>query len=264
MAPTASPVSGSIGGSFAVASQPAKRRLIIAIDGLEKAGKTNFALTAPGPIAYQNLDIGTEGVMEKFQTTKVIHRADYQAKVNKSDDQAEVIKKVAPVLQQYLDDYTEVMLPAMVTGKVRTGVIDTGSDLWKMFRQGRLGKLTQVMPHHYVSVNAEFSTLIKSVYNTPGNLIILHQLKSEWKDNPATGKGNKTGQFERDGFAGMGFLVQVNATAWRDQVTGEFHLTVRDCRQNPTVMGLDLVGEMASFPWLGVNVYPDTVLEDWQ
>ena len=117
-----------------------------------------------------------------------------------------------------------------------------------MFRRARLGKLTQVMPHHYVSVNAEFADMIKAVYNTPGNLIILHQLKSEWKDNPTTGKGNKTGQFERDGFSGMGFLVQINATAYRDAVTGVFHLIVRDCRQNPNIVGLDLEGAQASFP----------------
>lgn len=256
------PAPGSIGGSFHVAADPPKHRLIIALDGMEKAGKTNFSLTAPGPIAYQNLDIGTEGVMEKFQTQKVIHRADYQAKVNKSDNQDQVVAKVAPVLEKFLTDYSDVMLPAMVKGTVRTGVIDTGSDLWKMFRQGRLGKLTQVMPHHYVSVNAEFGAMVKAVYNTPGNLILLHQLKAEWKDN-AAGKGNKTGVYERDGFAGMAYLVQVNATAWRDQVTGEFHITVRDCRQNPECAGLDLVGDMATFQWLGVNVYPQTVLEDW-
>lgn len=263
MSPVAQPPA-SIGGSFHIAADPPKFRMIVAVDGLEKAGKSNFALTAPGPIAYQNLDIGTEGVMEKFQTEKVIHRADYQAQVNKSDDQATVIKKVSPVIEQFLTDYVDIMLPAMHTGKVRSGVIDTGSDLWKMFRQARFGKLTQVMPHHYVSVNSEFSSMVKAVYNTPGNLIILHQLKSEWKDNPATGKGNKTGQYERDGFAGMGFLVQVNATCWRDQQTGIFHLTVRDCRQNAACAGLDLEGEMATFPWLGVNVFPDSNLSDWE
>lgn len=254
----------SIGGSFHIADDAPKYRLIIALDGLEKAGKSHFSMTAPGPLAYQNLDIGTEGVMEKFQTKKVIHRADYVAGVTKDDNPETVIKKVSPVVTQFLTDYHDVMLPALKSGAVRSGIIDTGSDLWKMFRQARLGKLTQVMPHHYVGVNSEFETLIKNVYATPGNLIILHKLQAEWKDNPATGKGNKTGGFERQGFAGMGFLVQVNAIAWRDQVTGDFHLTVRDCRQNPACAGLDLVGDMATFPWLGVNVFPHSVLEDWE
>lgn len=254
---------GSLGGSFHLQADPPKYRMIVALDGLEKVGKTHFALTQPGPIAYQNLDIGTEGVIEKFQSDKVIHRADYKLKINKTDSQEEAMKKASPVIQQFLTDYNDVMLPAMLSGKVRGGVLDTGSDLWKYFRIARLGKLTQVMPHHYVAVNSEFEGLIKAVYDTPGNLVILHRLKAEWKDGEG-GKGKKTGAFERDGYNQMGFLVQVNATAWRDPATGVFHLTVRDCRQNPEVAGLDLEGEMATFPWLGVHVFPESSLEDWQ
>src|SRR6266496_6831322 len=242
---------GSIGGSFQVANAPPTYRMILALDGMEKAGKSHVALTAPGPIAYQDLDIGTEGVIEKFQSEKVVHRARYQIEVNKDEDPAAVSKKVTPILTQYLTDYREVMLPALAKGTIRTGVIDTGSDLWKMFRLARLGKLTQVLPHHYVGVNNEFETLIKAVYHTPGNLIILHKLQAEWK-NDALGKANKTGLFERAGYAGTGFLVQVNATVWRERKptdgptsgpTGSFHLTVRDCRQNPAVAGLDLTDE---------------------
>lgn len=257
------PGAGSIGGNFHIQTGEIKPRMIVALDGLEKAGKTNFSLTAPGPIGFQNLDIGTEGVIEKFQHEKVIHRADYRMNLQKGDTPADVMAKASPVIDRFLADYYDVLLPAMTTGAIRTGVIDTGSDLWGGFRMARLGKLTQVMPHHYVGVNQEFSAVIRKVYETPGNLIILHKLKAEWKENSATGKSNKTGVYEREGFNGMGFLVQVNATAYRDPVTGIFHIQVRDCRQNPAVAGLDLEGEMATFPWLGVNVFPQTSLEDW-
>lgn len=43
------------------------RRLIASISGREKTGKTHFSLTGEGPIVYLNVDIGTEGVMGKFQ-----------------------------------------------------------------------------------------------------------------------------------------------------------------------------------------------------
>lgn len=254
---------GSIGGSFQIANQPVKYRLVVAIDGMEKAGKTNFSLTAPGPIAFQALDIGTEGVIEKFQTNKVIHRADYGILVEKGDSQDMVMKKAAPVWDQFLADYKTVVVPKLKAGAVRTAIWDTGSEVWELQRLARLGKLTQVMPHHYTALNLEYSNLLREIFDTPGNMIILHKLRAEWKDNPVTGKGQKTGQFERAGFAGTGFLVQVNATTWRDPKTGTFHLTVRDCRQNPAVAGLDLEDEMATFPWLGVHVFPDSDLSDW-
>jgi hypothetical protein len=256
-------IHGSLGGNFTIASHPTIRRLVVALDGLEKQGKTHFALTAPGPIAIQNLDIGLEGVIEKFQTDKLIHRADYSFLAEKGDTQDQMIAKATPVFMQFLHDYKDIVIPRMKTGEVRSGVIDTGGELWELQRLARLGKLTQVMPHHYTALNMEYQNLIREVYSTPGNLIILHKLKAEWKDNPTTGKGNKTGQYERAGFSGTGFLVQVNATAYRDSA-GVFHILVRDCRQNPEVAGLDLEGDMATFPNLGMMVYPDSALEDWQ
>lgn len=254
----------TIGGSFKPAQSMAyKPRLVCAIDGLEKGGKTNFALTMPGPIAYQSFDIGLEGVIEKFQETKQIFLAEYGITIDKGDQPAQVSQKVEPEWNRFVKDYKDVMLPGMKSGKIISGVWDTGSEIWEVLRLARLGKLTQVMPHHYTSLNTEFQALVREVFETTGNMCILHKLKPEWKDNPSTGKGNKTGAYERAGYSGMGFLVQVNATAWRDPFTNIFHLTVKDCRQNPACAGLDLEGDMCTFPWLAVNVFPSTSLEDW-
>jgi len=254
---------GSIGGSYQIANAPPKHRLIVAVDGMEKSGKTNFALTAPGEIAYQSLDIGTEGVIDKFQTQKTIHLAQYRCLTEKGDTPEITMKKALPIWETFLDDFRKVTIPRMKTGQVRTTVWDTGSEIWELQRLARLGKLTQVLPHHYTALNVEYQNLLKEVYlDTPGNLIILHRLKAEWK-NDATGKGTKTGLYERKGFAETGFAVQVNAATWRDPKTGTFHLTVKDCRQNEKLMGLDLTDEMATFPWLGVHVFPDSDLSDW-
>lgn len=267
---------GSIGGSFQVANQVAKRRLIVAVDGLEKEGKTNFSLTAPGPLAYQSIDIGDEGVVEKFQTEKKIYKADYaMPPLQKGVSPEQQMALMLPVWERFLEDF-RLAVTKVKTGQVRTIIWDTASEVWEMMRVARLGKLTQVMPHNYVALNAEFRGLIREIYDSSANMVLLHKLKAEWKDNPATGKGNKTGGYERAGFADTGFLVQINVTAWRAKDpetglrTGPFHITVRDCRQNPATaeqggpVGLDLEDQMASFAWLGVNVYPDTTLEDWQ
>lgn len=258
----------TLGGSFQIANQAPKRRLVVAVDGLDKGGKTNFLLTAPGPIAYQNFDDGEEGVIEKFQTQKTIWRADYPIIVKKDQDPAAIMKAVEPIYDRFVTDY-QLGLNAIQQGALRTIGVDTASEWWEVLRLARFGKLTQVMPHHYTALNTEYRNLIRGIYQTSGNLVLLHKLKAEWKDNPATGKGSKTGGYERAGFSDTGFLVQVNVLAWRDQVADEkgkrhFHITVQNCRQNPNIAGLDLVDEMATFPWLGVHVFPDSSLEDWQ
>jgi hypothetical protein len=261
----------SLGGSFTIANQPAPRRLVLAIDGLEKTGKTRLALTAPGPLAYMSLDIGVEGVIEPFQTEKVIHLAEYGVRVEKGDTQDTLIKKAEPEWARFLKDYKDIVIPGLKAGTIRTCIWDTATEVWELLRLARLGKLQQVLPHHYVGVNSEFQNLLREVYETPGNLILLHKLKAEWKDNPATGKGQKTGLYERAGYAGTGFLVQVNASCWRERMNGDpagmpsgsFHVTLRDSRQNATVAGTDLSDEMCTFGWIAMNVYPDSDLSEW-
>lgn len=255
-------ISGSIGGTFVLANEGITPRLVVAVDALEKQGKTHFALTAPGPIAYQSTDIGTEGVIQKFQHHKKIYLAEYGFTIAKDDTQPQIMAKAGAEWDKFTNDWRMVAVPGLKTKKLRSVVWDTGSELWEFERLARLGKLTQVMPHHYTALNQEYTQLIKEVYQTPGNLVILHKLKAEWKDN-AQGKGNKTGAYERSGFAGTGFLVQVNVTAWRDN-EGEFHITVKDCRQNPAIAGQDFVGPLAEFKFLAVAVYPHTKLEDWE
>lgn len=250
-----------IGGTFHIATEPAPYRLVVAVDGLEKEGKSNFALTAPGPIAYQNFDIGAEGVIEKFQKDKVIHRADYGIKLAKGDDDKATMKKALPAWDAFVADY-KLVIEKMKQGKVRTSVIDTASEGWEVLRLARFGKLTQIMPHHYTALNTEYRNLIREIFDTTGNMILLHKLKAEWKNNEM-GKGTKTGNFERAGFAETGFLVQVNVRCWRDYKTGDFHLTVNNCRQNPEIAGLDLVNDMITFPILASFVYPDTTPAQW-
>lgn len=256
----------SIGGTFTlIKNATPKRRLIVAVDGREKEGKTNFALTSPGPIAFQNFDIGLEGVIEKFQSEKQIYVPEsYGFTVNKEDDEKTIMAKTKPVWERFVTEY-RVMLESARKGGVRTGVIDTGSEAWEVLRLARFGKLTQIMPHHYTTLNTEYRNLIREAYDTSINLVILHRLKAEWQDNPLTGKGGKTGRWERAGYADTGFLVQVNVRMFKRVVNGqtEFVLQVVNCRQNPKIDGLELINEMASFPWLAVNVYPDSSLEDW-
>lgn len=277
--PPSPPSPTPIGGSFVLASEPPKRRLIVAVDGLEKEGKTNFALTAPGPIAYQGWDIGDEGVIEKFQTDKLVYRTDYGIDIPKDADQKKIMELMEPEWTRFLTDYKGSVLGGLKSGLIKTGIWDTGSEVWEGLRMTRLGKLTQVMPHHYVALNAEYRNLVRAIYDTPGNLVILHKLKAEWKENQATGKSNKTGNYERAGYSDTGFLVQVNVLAWREQdpVTGKkngpFHVTIQSCRQNPKVVGLDLMTDVnapgqffpleATFQCLALAVYPDTMPEDW-
>ena len=140
---------------------------------------------------------------------------------------------------------------------IRTVVADTASEIWELLRLARFGKLSQVMPMHYGPVNAEYKELLRKAANSDKNVILLHRMKSEYVDEKRTGK------YERTGFGETGHIVQANLRCYRDS-DNEWHVMVRDCRQNALLAGEELVGPMASFPFFASMVYPESDIGEWE
>lgn len=246
------------GTGFTRAKEAVKRRLIMALDGKEKSGKSDFALRdTPAPIAVINTDIGLDGVIQKFQHDKEIHKSDHILSFPAGGDAKAIATKADAVWIKAKRDY----FGALEAG-VRTLVIDTATELWEILRLARFGKLTQVMPHHYGPVNAEFRNLIDRAYDYNSNVILIHKLKKEYKEGK-DGKGSPTGRYERAGFNDTGYRVQINARTRRTG-DGEFYLHIDDCRQNPDLFDVDFTAPMNSFTFLAAAVYPDTSPEDWE
>lgn len=231
---------------FKEASAEVVPRLIVAIDGLEKQGKTHWALTAPDPIGLIDFDVGSEGVVSKFvKEEKKIMTVNIKVPETRADA-AKSATEANAVWREFKAAYDYSLQ------NFRTTIIDTATEAWELLRMARFGKLTQVMPHHYVTVNTEFRRLIRSAYDTDSNLILIHKRKKQWREG-SDGKANWTGDYERNGFSDTGFLVQVNAIATRKN--GEFHIHVVDCRQNAQCAGLDMTDPMNTFQWLSDMVF---------
>src|SRR5687768_3910376 len=62
--------------------------LYIALDGLDKSGRTNFSLDkVPGPVAVIDINRGLEGVVQKYQKKKEI----FVKQISTTSDQAQAI-----------------------------------------------------------------------------------------------------------------------------------------------------------------------------
>jgi hypothetical protein len=257
------------GTSFkALKEQEAPRRLIIGLDALERKGKTHFALTAPGPIAYLQMDPGGDDVLPKakklFPKKEFVHTK-YYVDIKPSDaaDRVKVTGIANAIWSKTVQDF-ELILPALGRG---TLVVDTASEWFTCLKLARFGKLTQVMPEDYAPVHSEYKRLLRMVYQSQANVIFLHKLKAEY-DRPAgeankKGSGKKTGNLIRDGYSGTGYEMQINARADKEE-DGTFIIRVTDCRQNPDLDGQEIpVGEMTGFADLATYVYPDTKVKDW-
>lgn len=211
-------------GFTLASSMTRKNRIVMNLEGSEKNGKTHYSLTAPGPIAFFNFDNGLEGVVDKF-ISKQVYVRNYQI----PDDPLR--KQVEPLWDDFISNYKK----ALESKTIRTIVIDSFCAVWDLLRLVRLGKLTGVLPHHYVGVNSEMSNLIRAAYGSDKDLILIHKLKKEWVD------GKSTGNLIRDGFKDVNFQVQVNAKIAR--VDGQFILTIVDCRQNINLSGMEFANE---------------------
>lgn len=250
----------NIGGFSLNHSSKYRPRLVVSIAGLDKSGKSHFALTAPGPIAYANYDTGLEGVVEKFKKKgKQVYSKDYRIVIPSGASIQETATKADSVWKELKDD----VRAAYKSTIIRTVVGDTESEWWEHIRLSRFGKLTQVMPHHYGQVNSEYRDFLNEVYDSDKNLILLGKLKEEWENYVGTDgkeKGRKTGRLERVGFKEIPYVVQVNCITRFNKDSG-FEIEIVNCRQNPDIAGA--VMPAMDFPTLAQMVFPDSKESDW-
>jgi hypothetical protein len=270
---------------FTVPSMSVVDRLVVSVTAPEKAGKTHWSLTAPGPIAMVTTDTGSEEIVRKFlkaNPKKEIYVNPFSVpeKVSKSD------------IDEYKKGWVRMqnVIEALCADKCfRTLVGDTGTEIWELCRLAAFGKLGQVLPQHYVAVNSEFREIVKMLYARPDlNVIFLHKTKKQY----VKGKDDKdswNGKWERSGFGDLPYLVDVNldlkfagkktaaeikeleaqnvsepelSAPWKG--ADRFSMSIADCRQNPDVSGEVFRGDMCSFPWLAGMVFPESDPMYWE
>lgn len=228
--------------------------ILLSVEGLQKTGKTEFGLSMPDPLFILNLNLGLEGVIEKHvKTGKIIYEKRILIPYTKDlpgqgimilpTAAAEKWKEAILTTQEAVHDKT-----------VSSIFIDTGSELWDLLRIARLGKLAQVLPVQYASVNAEFRQLLQLLLCSGKNVVLSHKVKPEYVND------QKTNRFERAGFADVGFDVQVELRAERDlkrDGDDQFSLTFMDCRANKELKGTQLVGKEATFGNIVKRIFPE-------
>ena len=245
-------------GGFTTARPNRRRRMVLALSGLDKCGKTHQALSAPGPIAFGNTDTGLEGVIEKFtKDGKVVYSKDYRVVVPPGATPQQIAEVGTKVWEEYKADFRA----AWKSTVIRTTVADTESDTWELIRLARFGKLTQVMPHHYGPVNAEYAGFWNEVFGTDKNLILLGKMKREYDDAAK----RYTDKLSRVGYKEIPYIVQINAVARYNAVDYPgFSIEITNCRQNSDLAGLVLSDEMCNFQALAQLVFPDSEPKDWE
>lgn len=239
------------------------RRMIVRIGALEKQGKSTWALTAPPPIAYFDLNNRAEHVLNHF-VGRGIHRYSYgKFRANKQDEWQAIWAK-------FQKDFDE----ALLCKEVRTLIVDTDNDLWEVRRLAQWGRESSI-PDQYGALNKEFRNLYEALQSTDKNLVIVSEKRKRYiKEKPKIvdgnliakskrGMGEWDGTYEFGGWSGTGFKVQVNLEIEFDKESKVFKTRVVNCGLNPFLIDEVHEGELCNFPMLAIDVFPDTDIEYW-
>ena len=227
---------------FVRAATQAPQRLVINLAGPEKTGKTHLALTGRPPIYVFSLDIGTEGVIEKFSRSGIDVFL-YEVKFERSAATGTEQQQQQIWLKQWEEFKAAIWTAyAMNPGTV---IMDTWTEAYELCRLAHFGKLG-AMPNQYPVVYSDLRGVVRWAYDHPtATTIFIHKMAKKYQSE----------QLEVKGFSDMDFLVQINIQNSRQDpeqpgTLPNFSTWIKDCRQNPFTNGYKLSGDQFSVQYL--------------
>jgi len=242
-----------------------RKRLILAVDALQKRGKTRFALTAPRPHAYINLDRGFESSAD-FDVEGV-QIADISGAMQKVvAGKGKLGEAALDPFKKHAEEALELIVTrfrAAINAGMRSVTIDTATRWWEITRIARFGKIQQVSKEHYGPVKAEFEKWLYESMSCTSNIILLHRQRSEYVGDV------KTNRFERAGYSDVQYIAQASLELTRIpyEQRGEgdlgFRARITDCGTNPAADGVELVNEEINFLNVALEVRPDSTPDVW-
>lgn len=256
------------------------KHLLIGTEGQTDTGKSEFALSAPGPIIWIALDRMVDGNLDNPNPPKT----------RRSDVGIHII----PLLldgtakqTEYVENWRvfyEVYKKALANPDVRTVVLDGDSDSWELQRLAEFGKLAQVPALKYVGPNAARKAMYARAFDSGKIVIATNKVKDTYKDQlNAAGepmKGNdgnviriKSGEQESQGFGDQDYLwhirlrhlyrpARINSVT-HTSMPQEWGIHLLKCKANTALMGDELWGDDCCFQSLVQYIYPQIQLSEW-
>lgn len=188
--------------------------IILSTEGEEKSGKTTFELSAEGPLGILDLDGGLARAISGRQDLKAkleqpgtqyeFYSIRTPSGLNRKKDD-EVLALFTPVLRRLQQDFDRMVLDK----RIRTLVIDTASQLWKLIEYVGSGRMGNYPYNLRIELNATYTGMLDAIRCERKHAVLTHRVKDEWKKD-ASGQSQQTGKMVRDGFSDSKYAVDAN------------------------------------------------------
>lgn len=257
------------------------KHLLVATEGQTDTGKTEFGMSAPGPIIILALDRMYDGVLDNA-TPPPTRRSDIGIKVIQVPLQGTTSQKD---YVEYWDSFYKEYKKALSNPDVRTVLLDGDSDSWELQRLGEFGRLEKVPALKYVGPNASRRAMIAKAFDSGKIVIATNKIKDMYMDkiNPTTGqpeRGNdgniiriKSGEQEAQGFSDQDYLWHVRLrhlykpayvnSVTHKKVPQQWGVRILKAKANTALKDLELWGEECNFKTLVELIYPNVPLSRW-
>lgn len=263
--------------SFNTFKVPAPRKflgLMIGTEGGANSGKSEFALSAPGPGIMLPLDRQIDGVL-------------LNPKPPESRQEDFLIIPVPVVLPQaatqaqaqacWKEFYISYLRPALQNPDARTVVLDGDSDSFELQMLAEFGRTTQIPQIQRTSLNASRRAMIAEMSDSGKIIIATNKLKRQY-DKVWDEAGNpvpdpqKPGEqlatwdgvsYSRQGFNDHEYLWQIQLRHLYNREKGIWGLKILLCKPDRSLEGYELWGDDCHMPALLETVFPHIPLARW-
>jgi len=243
------------------ADTTSKQRIFANSDGEVGSGKSTFWLGAPGPIVVQTLDLGLEGVVERFAADKEIYTATYD--LGQEPGSEFTVAKAQEAVSKFVEDFEHAIVNA------RTIVWDRESDVWPLFFFAEFGTddaFGAAPPKDWDRLKGKIRRLIQMAKTTDINFGIIRGMKNEWvqKTNAKTGAkaATQSGGRVASGMDDIDALTHL--TLFHTRNGKEFSIRVGKARGPGGHDIQDQTFEGLCFQEFAQLVFPGSCAEDWE
>lgn len=251
-------------------------RAMFSICGLEGAGKTRFACSAPGPIEYLATDPNSAETVsneQKANPDKEIRYHQFDLPGIAFGGRDDVQSDGESVWNQFID-----VVKPIVKGEVEapgTIVLDTATEFWTLLLLADHGKSTQILPELRTKSNARWQSLLTGLKQTGAHVVLLHRLGPRYesrtirtKNGPSEERVLVPGEWDRQGFSKTGFSVNLEAFLFHqrerdEELANQYGMKIVRCTSRPSLIDKEVWGTTAkgeskiTFDRLFRMVYPD-------
>ena len=205
----------------------------------------------PKPLAYLQFDSNYEFALadarKRYGADDISHRRYF------ADPTSDIKGANGAVWERFVKDYRYCV------DNFRSVVVDTPSELLDVRKLAEFGRNTQILQIYYGGFYADLRWMVKYATDHMANVNFVHRMKKEYRDD------KWSGDYELEGWRGMVFEAPIYVEHNRDDESGVFTTTIKECSPNSMLVGTVLRSDEDEndFATLATRIFTDTNKEDW-